>query len=50
MLHFGVPGTSQYLNGRDLMMFKQEKDHLEAQEKVLDLFTQIYEAVTQVSG
>ena len=32
------------------MMFKQEKDHLEAQEKVLELVTQIYDVLTQTSG
>ena len=48
-MHSGVPGTSQHLNGKDILMFRQEKEHFEAQEKVLDLFTQIYDLSTQTT-
>jgi hypothetical protein len=42
VLFSGVPGTSVHLNGRDILYFKEEKEHVEALEKVLDLATQMF--------
>jgi hypothetical protein len=48
--HAGIPGTSMNLNGRDIRMFPQEKDHLEAQDKLLDFFIYIFEQCTQTQN
>lgn len=48
--HAGIPGTSQNLNGRDIRMFPQEKDHLEAQDKLLDFFIFTFDQCTQTQN
>ena len=40
----GVPGTSQHLNAREILMFSNEKDHIESQDKLLDFFIQVSDA------
>ena len=42
-MYSGIPGTSSLIPSEGILMFQEERDEIEAQTKVVDIFRDIYD-------
>lgn len=42
-MYSGIPGTSSLAHNERIMMFQEERDEVEAQQKIVEVLTDIYE-------
>ena len=43
VLYSGIPGTSSLIPNEGILMFQEERDEIEAQTKIVDIFRDIHD-------
>mgnify|MGYP000988877284 CR=1 FL=1 len=44
-MYSGIPGTTSLVQNEGILMFQEERNEIDAQDKVVDIFREMYEVL-----